>query len=438
MIMAPNQHQSSTFSTWVSHIMCIRMCTWMCSSKRAIDQVYEHENINKTIQWARPLHTTIHSSQTRLEEGGELESIIRPTSFQAVLAKQTHADADNESLDSTIGYADTESVEESENSGDLVEEVTSRHLDGGGRQTSLSDREFEDGESSIIDTEICNRARSTSGTLRLNPKARILEDDESSHSSCSFLSLSPSGSNFESTSNRSTSSSVVRSPSSYRVGGDSSQLTGCSSRNLRAQNTHWTDREDETIYTQHTYLSTRKSPRESVSANSVSSSLLPSSTDTYDSEESSKSSCSTSIVGESRDPYEDPYLLNADKGDARRSIRELSQSIGAPVQSVANSTSGIEVLIAAIELDAATSIICEPVRNHIPPRTKLITPKATRRRITSQFKRTENQFRMIEKAKAESGTPEISKKVAQSPKAAFPRRQPTTASELKAKLNSRR
>jgi hypothetical protein len=408
MIMVPNDHQSSTFSTWVSHMMCSRFC----SSKRAIDQVLcEGETVKNTIQWARPLRTTINSSQTCVkEEGGALKSIIRPTSFQVV--QEACDDADNESLDSTIGYADTESIE-SENSCDLGEEAMSRHLDGDGRQAHLSNSAFEDADNSIVETENCNprRAWSTSGTLRLNPTARILEDDESSQSSCSYLTLPPSGSNLESASNWSTSSSIVRSPAASRVEVESSQLTGRSSRNLRTRSPHWTDREEETIYASN-YLSRRKNRRERASANSVSSSVLPSPIfDTYDSEESSKSSCSTFVHGEPRDPHDQDFL-KADKEEARRSIRELSQSIRTPVKRVPSSNSGIEVL-AAKRGDVTTCITGELVSSLTTPRSKLVRPPTSpRRSTTSQFQRTANHFRLIEEAKVVSETLEIGKKMA--------------------------
>jgi hypothetical protein len=410
MIMVPN-HQSSTFSTWVSLL-----------KKHIRGHMYKVcKGDNKTIQWARPLHTMINSSQTRDVEGGGPRSIMRPTSFQ-VVARQTH-DTDKESVASTIGYADTDSID-SENSGDLVEEAMSRHLEGDCRRLHLSGNEFDYGDNSIVDEEICSprRARSTSGTLRLHPTARILEDDERSHSTSSFLSLSPSSGSKLEASNWSTSSSVVRSPASSRLGGESGhQLTGCSSRNLRTRNPCWTDREEETIISARNYLSTRKSASESVSTKSVSICALPSPTDTYDSEESSQSSRSTVVVEEARDLF-DQDLLKVNKGEAKRGIRELSQSIRTrpAVESVANSTSSVEVCTST-RGDVTTSIIGKPVSNHTTHSwTKLLRPTAPRRSTTSPFKRTANHFRMIEKAKADSELPEISKKVAQSPKLVLP------------------
>jgi hypothetical protein len=166
----------------------------------------------------------------------------------------------------------------------------------------------------------------------------------------------------------------------------------------------------------------RKSASESVSTKSVSICALPSPTDTYDSEVSSQFSRSTVVVEEARDLF-DQDLLNVNKGEAKRGIRELSQSIRtrAAVESVANSTSSVE-LCTSTSGDVTPSIICKLVSNHTAhSRTKfLLRPTAPRRSTTSPFKRTANQFRMIEKAKAESELPEISKKVAQSPKLVLP------------------
>jgi hypothetical protein len=403
MKMAPNHHRSA-FSMWVARLE-EHICGHICP-------VYEGENINKTIHWARPLRTTINSSQTRVKGRG-LKSIIQPTSFQ-VVARKTHDDTGTESLDSTIGYADsTDSIESENSSVDLVEEdTTSIHLiDGDGRHVHLSPNKFEDGDTSNLDTEICRgprRAWRPPGTLRLDPTGRILDDDKSSQSTSSFLRLSQPGSKLENVSSwRSTSISVIRSPTSSRVGNErSSRLTGRSCRNPHTPHPHSTDRE-ETMYARN-YLSTIKGSRESVLTNSVS--------DTYydsDSEESSsKSSCSSFVVEEARGPFDQDLLKTSDKGEARQGISEfLSQSIRTPVASMASSTSGIE------EVCTATTRIHQ---NTTPSRTKLIRPTAPRRRTTSQFKRTANQFRMIERAKAESEKSEVSKKVAQTPKTVLP------------------
>ena len=231
------------------------------------------------------------------------------------------------------------------------------------------------------------------GTSRLNPATRILGDDESCLSSCSFLSSSQAWSSITS------NSSVVRSPASSRMGTESSQLTGRSSRKLLTRNLHSSDGDEETIVRTRHHFPSRKSPRESVAANTVSSSVLPSPTDTYGSEESSKSFCSTFGIEESRDPY-DQDLLKADKGKARQSIfelskypkahrrkarqsvRELSESTRTPAESVTNSTSGVEVLFfAPIEGDFTTGIISELLSNHNTPKTtKLRRSKAPWRR----------------------------------------------------------
>jgi hypothetical protein len=424
MTMVPN-NQSSTFSTWVAvveeHL------------RGHIYQVCKVENISKTVNWATPLDTTMGSSQQPIINAG-LKSIIRPTRFK-VVARQDH-DADKERLDSTIWDANRDSIE-SENSGDLVEEAMSRHLDGDGRHTNFPATEFADGDNSIVDTSVSRprRASSTSGTLRFDPTARILEDDESILSTFSFLSLSPSGSTLENASNWSTSSSVVRSPTSSRARDEGSQLTEFSARNPSTRNPCWTDRGETKIYSRN-YWSTRQSPRESVSTYSVSSSVLPSPTDTYDSEESSQSSYSSFVLEESRDPL-DQDLLEADIGETRQGIRELSQSIRTPVESEASAT-GIEVY-AASRGDVTTSIICELEKKHTAPRTKMMRPTTPKNNTTSPFRRDANQRRMIEKA--ESTTPEISKKVAKPPKAVLPPsrgRHPKTTLGLKAKPKSRR